>query len=970
MRPPLLHDGLLSLPDYASTRPLLRHVEAIGLRLGRAIDLLSTTRTAAIEKASPRANPVAAAGPVLSHARRVRQPADHGIREDLREAANRDDAEDGAPDPVPDSPARVAPVVATPTPRRQLVRATDEYVSEPHEPATPYRSSDFLRMVRSAKAPWESDDEEQIAPLPPPAERAAARRTGAASGDDGSRQTPPTGRASLGMSRRLGLRPPVTGRSASGEPASGELASGEPDSGPPVAAADASGSADASGPATDTAASSGAAATRAEDGAASRDLPQQRRRADGDTPAAARPAADGPAASGGPVSAGPVSAGPVSAGRASGAAVPAGRERPGAAETLPPAEEPATAEVPPASGTGSGQSRVDRPRAEPVKWWAKNNLTHANPSAPRDVKPADTVAAGSEGGGDGFQAVEPHAGGRGETVQPATRAAETASGGADGGAAAESSTTSGRSPRATPAAAPRPDTAAAPGPNTAAAPRPDTAAARGRDTRGADPGVVRGLQEMSVSGQQGNAPAMPTRRHAPGRPVPGGREPHAAPSRDEAASGEEMPSGNEALSWEEPPALGATASPGMGRLPGVAGPLDSAEGDASFPHVDQGAVGAQDAEDIAGSANAPAGRLRQARDPAVAPAPGVRYQSALDPLLPAPPRRPASPVRGAPAALDPTAAVQRPLAVQRPPAAQDRVAAQPDRPATGDQLTEKVPAGLAGAFRALHGADVSDVPVRRGRAVARQAARLDAAAFSRDGVVYLPDAAGSLNQAGAEALLAHELTHVAQQRMLGSALPSEASPEGRALEEQALATQQWFLGGTGAVPPLALLSGAGAAQPARPPVMRHLHLAPAESASESSATSSASSSASPSAEPGVQRQPVDTAAPVVTGSEGLAGVGWIGSPSRPADYPVSDAANMTEEAGVPEVISEAIADTQAGIAQLRMHIGELADQRLLDMDNPVELDELATRIYGRLRSKLRLELIVDRERAGLLTDFR
>jgi hypothetical protein len=41
----------------------------------------------------------------------------------------------------------------------------------------------------------------------------------------------------------------------------------------------------------------------------------------------------------------------------------------------------------------------------------------------------------------------------------------------------------------------------------------------------------------------------------------------------------------------------------------------------------------------------------------------------------------------------------------------------------------------------------------------------------------------------------------------------------------------------------------------------------------------------------------------------------------------------------------------------------------LDLNN-VDLDELAARLYDRLRSRLRLELLVDRERAGMLTDFR
>jgi hypothetical protein len=35
-----------------------------------------------------------------------------------------------------------------------------------------------------------------------------------------------------------------------------------------------------------------------------------------------------------------------------------------------------------------------------------------------------------------------------------------------------------------------------------------------------------------------------------------------------------------------------------------------------------------------------------------------------------------------------------------------------------------------------------------------------------------------------------------------------------------------------------------------------------------------------------------------------------------------------------------------------------------------ELDDLAVRLYDRLRSRLRLELLIDRERAGLITDLR
>ena len=269
---------------------------------------------------------------------------------------------------------------------------------------------------------------------------------------------------------------------------------------------------------------------------------------------------------------------------------------------------------------------------------------------------------------------------------------------------------------------------------------------------------------------------------------------------------------------------------------------------------------------------------------------------------------------------------------------------------------------------------MSDVPVRRGRAVSRQAARLDAAAFSRDGAVYLPDAAGPLNQAAAGALLAHELTHVVQQRTLGSALPSEASPEGQALEEQALATQRWFLGAadapgaSGAVgaaraaPALVLPRGAAATRPARAPIMRHLQLAPAASASEPAEVSPAFLPVNPAGEPGVQRQPAGPAAPST--AAGPASTEWH------AGYPAPMLASVIEQTEGPAASDAAIADAHDRIAELGTRIADLADQRHIDPDDPVGLDELATKLYGRLRSKLRLELIVDRERAGLLTDFR
>jgi len=120
----------------------------------------------------------------------------------------------------------------------------------------------------------------------------------------------------------------------------------------------------------------------------------------------------------------------------------------------------------------------------------------------------------------------------------------------------------------------------------------------------------------------------------------------------------------------------------------------------------------------------------------------------------------------------------------------------------------------------------------------------------------------------------------------------------------------------------------------------------------------------------VQRQPVDIAGAIST--IGAATGSAVSGLARHEDHSVAEVPSVTEEA-VPEVVTGAIADAHTAIAELRTHaaeLAELADRRHVDLDDPVDLDELATRLYGRLRSKLRLELIVDRERAGLLTDFR
>ena len=135
------------------------------------------------------------------------------------------------------------------------------------------------------------------------------------------------------------------------------------------------------------------------------------------------------------------------------------------------------------------------------------------------------------------------------------------------------------------------------------------------------------------------------------------------------------------------------------------------------------------------------------------------------------------------------------------------------------------------------------VRVHRGTSAAQMASSLNARAFTQGSDVYLPASHGPLSSGPARSLLAHELTHVAQQRRLGSALPVETSPSGHALEAEAVAAERR------ASLPLAHASsggseraGAGAAEP-HAPAQRAAAFAGAPPATEEPATVVAGSAA-------------------------------------------------------------------------------------------------------------------------------
>ena len=81
-----------------------------------------------------------------------------------------------------------------------------------------------------------------------------------------------------------------------------------------------------------------------------------------------------------------------------------------------------------------------------------------------------------------------------------------------------------------------------------------------------------------------------------------------------------------------------------------------------------------------------------------------------------------------------------------------------------------------------------------------EARALGAVAFARQRQVFLPAEAGALDRPETRGLLAHELTHVAQQQLIGG-LPPEGSEEAGRLEVEAQDAERYHRGDAGAPAP-------------------------------------------------------------------------------------------------------------------------------------------------------------------------
>lgn len=307
------------------------------------------------------------------------------------------------------------------------------------------------------------------------------------------------------------------------------------------------------------------------------------------------------------------------------------------------------------------------------------------------------------------------------------------------------------------------------------------------------------------------------------------------------------------------------------------------------------------------------------------------------------------------------------------------------------------------------GADLADVSVHRGPEVTAEAAQLSARAYTTGGEVHLPQEHGPLSSGTGRSLLAHELTHVAQQRALGSSLPPESSPAGARLEAEAQANEQAALrGGAQRSPLLAGTPGADPGTSWSAPHLAERSLTPQRApmsgvAPHADPARAPTAGASPRADParaavaaGVGALGPDGAvhfrAPgaAATGAPGSqrgvqraigkvpSNVSTLPPPRRPADAPgappagdqvAAEALAASPPAATPDAVAPP-ADAPAGpgaAAPAAPDPATAAGSEDASQDDE-ELEALARRLWPRLHQRIRNDLLVARERSGHLVD--
>jgi hypothetical protein len=350
----------------------------------------------------------------------------------------------------------------------------------------------------------------------------------------------------------------------------------------------------------------------------------------------------------------------------------------------------------------------------------------------------------------------------------------------------------------------------------------------------------------------------------------------------------------------------------------------------------------------------------------------------------------------------PGSAAPRRLGLQAPLTPDDsgRMARDTDTERREDHgARETAPRAVAATVGRVHRADVTDVQVRRDREAELLAASEHARAVTRGGEVFIPASEGRLDSGPGSGLLAHELTHVIQQRRLGRSVPLEHSPAGRRLEADAAMTERHVRGDLGAPTPTptAVETPAPAVATPQPAADRDGGDAATAKDIQDDLVASGRAFRMPDGSlvfPGagghlpeqrsaqvqtavvIQRAPEgpESAVPPAPGPAAAPGLAPLGGPdyarapelwAAPAPAPTAGESppaagqRPPETTTMPAVLAPAAATPASAPAT-----------PVTEEAAAIDLDDLARRVYGQVRTQLRSELLIDRERAGLLTDFR
>ncbi len=267
------------------------------------------------------------------------------------------------------------------------------------------------------------------------------------------------------------------------------------------------------------------------------------------------------------------------------------------------------------------------------------------------------------------------------------------------------------------------------------------------------------------------------------------------------------------------------------------------------------------------------------------------------------------------------------------------------------RATESVPPAVRSELEPQFGESLADVRVHRGPEVSDAARSISAKAFATGGEVFLPDEHGPAASGEGRKILSHELTHVVQQRRLGADLPDEGSSAGAALEREAREV------GGQATPVQArpIPASAGGAQRLAAPALlpRPSRSVPTASGSDLDPAGQAAMVAR------IQTAATGAGIPVNVPAAG-------GSAARPGTQRLADGGQPTSQAGpTPSSAATPTPSTSSGALTSRVTSSSVTSSTERSAD---DLDALAGQLYPRMRTRLRSELLTDRERSGRLFD--